>query len=83
MFRARLSSGFLRDYFACQKYSRGAQKYQHRNGEATWSNANGASLCRSVYARLVEQGALEYPFVNWYGEVLEASYGKEGVRRFS
>ena len=38
------------------------------------------ALCRSVYGRLVEQSAPEYPFFNWYGEVLDASHGAAGVR---
>jgi MoaA/NifB/PqqE/SkfB family radical SAM enzyme len=32
------------------------------------------ALCRSVYDRLLQPFATEYPFVNWYGEVLQASY---------
>jgi MoaA/NifB/PqqE/SkfB family radical SAM enzyme len=32
------------------------------------------ALCRSVYDRLPQPAATEYPFVNWYGEVLQASH---------
>jgi MoaA/NifB/PqqE/SkfB family radical SAM enzyme len=33
-----------------------------------------ASLCRRVYDRLLEPGHAEFPFVNWYGEMLQASH---------
>jgi MoaA/NifB/PqqE/SkfB family radical SAM enzyme len=42
----------------------------------TWKRNNYhrfLALCRSVYDRLLQLGATEYPFVNWYGEVLQAS----------
>ena len=32
------------------------------------------SLCRRVYDRLLEPGSAEFPFVNWYGQVLQASH---------
>jgi MoaA/NifB/PqqE/SkfB family radical SAM enzyme len=42
----------------------------------TWKQSNYhqfLALCRSVYDRLLQPGATEYPFVNWYGEMLQAS----------
>jgi MoaA/NifB/PqqE/SkfB family radical SAM enzyme len=30
-------------------------------------------LCRSVYDRILQPGFSEYPFVNWYGEMLQTS----------
>lgn len=32
------------------------------------------ALCRSLYDRLMQPGTTDYPFVNWYGEVLQASH---------
>ena len=45
------------------------------------------ALCRATYRRLVGDGAPQYPFVNWYGEVLAAGHKAStggsafGVRR--
>jgi Fe-coproporphyrin III synthase len=33
-----------------------------------------AALCRLVYDRLFEPGCAEFPFVNWYSEMLQASH---------
>ncbi len=36
-----------------------------------------AALCRRVYDRLLEPGYAEFPFVNWYSEMLQASHATD------
>jgi hypothetical protein len=37
-------------------------------------------LCRSVYVRLLEEASPQYPFINWYSEVLQSSHANSLVR---